>query len=291
MLLRSVLLRKVIGMSAIAHTAASQFRQRIRRTARRRLSFLSVPARKICQILDDRETIVYRGYPIPPRYLRSRMCGEAFRSDDFYLKSAVVEATRLSTRLGYTKSSRLVDVGCGLGRLATGMLEEFGEVAYFGLDANRQFIEWCRENIESHHPNFRFIHLDVKNQLYNPDGTLDGIDIKLPIASAAADIVYLWGVFTNMEPQHVEIYTSELSRIARKDGKIFLTAFVEEEVPNVSVNPAGYVPFGCTAPLSVVRYNKQWLFSLFSRHRMIVDEFRYHGGMFPKESEIYLTNP
>jgi SAM-dependent methyltransferase len=219
------------------------------------------------------------------------MGGEAFRSDDFYLKSAVVEATRLPARLGYTKSSRLVDVGCGLGRLATGMLEEPGEVAYFGLDANRQFIEWCRENIERHHPSFRFIHLDVKNQLYNPDGALDGNDIKLPIASAAADIVYMWGVFTNMEPEHVEIYTSELSRIARKNGKIFLTAFVEEGVPNVSFNPAGYVPYDCTLPLSVVRYNKQWLFSLFSRHRMIVDEFRYHGSMFPKQSEIYLTNP
>jgi hypothetical protein len=133
--------------------------------------------------------------------------------------------------------------------------------------------------------------LDVENQLFNPNGTLDGNDIKLPIPSAAADIVYLLGVFTNMKPEHVEIYTSELGRIVRKGGKLFLTAFVEEGVPDVSFNPAGYVPYDCKFPLNVVRYNKQWLFSLFSRHRMIVDEFRYHGAMFPKQSEIYLSNP
>jgi hypothetical protein len=91
-----------------------------------------------------------------------------------------------------------------------------------------------------------------------------------------------------MAPEHVEIYVSELSRITRGDGKVFLTAFVEEGVPKVSFNPTGYVPYDCTGPLVVVRYNKQWLFSLFSRHGMIIDDFRYHGGMFPKQSEIYL---
>jgi hypothetical protein len=87
----------------------------------------------------------------------------------------------------------------------------------------------------------------------------------------------------------VQIYVSELSRIARDGGKVFLTAFVEDDVPEVSFNPAGYVPYDCNAPLTVVRYNRQWLFSLFSRHGLMVDDFRYHGGMFPKQSEICLT--
>jgi len=214
--------------------------------------------------------------------------GEAFRSDEFYLQSAVVEATRLPARLGFSETSHLVDVGCGLGRLATGMLVEFGEIEYFGVDANKGFIEWCHENIERHHPSFRFLHFDVVNELYNPHGTLDGNGIQLPIASASADIVYMWGVFTNMTPEHVEIYTSELSRIVRSDGKLFLTVYVEDGVPNVSFNPTGYVPNECTSPLAVVRFSKQWLFSLFERNGLILDDFHYHGGMFPKQSEIYL---
>ncbi len=71
--------------------------------------------------------------------------------------------------------------------------------------------------------------------------------------------------------------------------RFFLTAFVEEGVPEVSFNPTGYVPFDCAMPLHVVRYEKRWLFSLFSQHKLAVDDFRYHGGMFPKQSEISLT--
>lgn len=265
--------------------------QRLRRLmqfARRRLKFLAVLARKIRGVRDE-EFVLYRGYLLPPRDLRGRMCGEAFRSDAFFLQSAVVEATRLPARLGYTRTSRLVDVGCGLGRLATGLLVEFGDVEYLGLDANRQFVEWCQEHIERHHPSFRFMHVDVVNENYNPNGTVDGDKIRLPVADSSADIVYMWGVFTNMAPEHVRIYVSELSRIARDGGKIFLTAFVEDDVPEVSFNPTAYVPYDCNAPLVVVRYNKQWLFPLFSRHGLTIDDFRYHGGMFPKQSEICLT--
>jgi ubiquinone/menaquinone biosynthesis C-methylase UbiE len=233
--------------------------------------------------------VFYRGYRLPPRELRGSMCGEAFRSEDFFLQSAVVEATRLPARLGYTAASRLVDVGCGLGRLATGMLVEFGEVEYFGLDANSKFVDWCRKHIEHHHPSYRFVHYDVVNEMYNPLGTVDGDSIRLPVVSGSADIVYMWGVFTNMGPEHVQIYLAELARIARNGGRIFLTAFVEDDVPEVSFNPAGYVPFDCSYPLTVVRYSKPYLFSLVTRFGLAVEDFRYHGGMFPKQSEIYLT--
>jgi ubiquinone/menaquinone biosynthesis C-methylase UbiE len=201
------------------------------------------------------------------------MCGEAFRSDSFFLQSAVVEATRFSARLGYTKGSRIVDVGCGLGRLATGMLVEFGEVQYLGIDANEDFVRWCREHIERYHP----------------AGTLDGSELRLPVNDTSADIVYLWGVFTNMVPEHVESYIGEIGRILRSRGRCFLTAFVENDVPKVTFNPTGYVPYDCDAPLVVVRFSRQWLFSIFQQHGLQVEDFRYHESMFPKQSEIYLA--
>ncbi len=45
------------------------------------------------------------------------------------------------------------------------------------------------------------------------------------------------------------IYVSEMSRIAREGSRIFLTAFVEENVPEVSFIPKGYVPYECVKPL------------------------------------------
>jgi SAM-dependent methyltransferase len=258
------------------------------------LGLLPARVRRLPQLIEDRADesrgyLLHRGYRLPPRSMRDRMCGEAFRSDEFFLQSGVVEATRFPARLGYTKSSRIVDIGAGLGRLATGMLVEFGDVQYLGIDANADFVRWCNENIERYHPTFRFVHLDMANELYNPEGSVHGSELRLPVDDTWADIVYLWGVFTNMRPEDVESYIGEIRRILRSQGRCFLTAFVEDDVTNGTVNPTGYVPFDINAPLVVVRFSRQWLFSIFEQHGLQIEDFRYHGGMFPKQSEIYLV--
>ena len=238
----------------------------------------------------DYTPVVHRGQPIPPLALRNHMCGEAFLSNDFYLQSAVVEATRLPAQLGFRPGSRVIDVGCGLGRLATGMIEELGEdVDYLGIEPNRPFYEWCRDNIEASHPAYRFVHVDVVSELYNPQGTVDGDALRLPVETDSVDIVYVWGVFTNIIPEHVETYVAEFRRVVRDGGRIFLTAYVEDDCPQVSFNPEGYVPFDYVVPLNVVRFNRAWVFSLFEKDDLEVVDFRYHGAMFPKQSEITLT--
>jgi hypothetical protein len=66
--------------------------------------------------------------------------------------------------------------------------------------------------------------------------------------------------------------------MTRDGGRVFLTAFVEEDVPDETVNPTDYVIYPCTSPLHVVRYSKQALFSIFEEHALGVDEFAHHGG-------------
>lgn len=129
----------------------------------------------------------------------------------------------------------------------------------------------------------------MANELYNPAGTLDGRKLRVPVDDASVDIVYVNAVFTNMVPEHVEAYIGEIGRILRPQGRCFLTAFVEDDVPNFTVNPTGYVPYDCNEPLLVVRFSRRWLFSTFQQHRLQVEDFRYHASMFPKQSEIYLT--
>jgi SAM-dependent methyltransferase len=248
-------------------------------------------ARMAAFVKPEANHVLYKGCVLPPKRLRTKMCGESYTSNEFFLASGIVEAQRLAVDLGYTPSSTLVDIGSGLGRLATGMLWEFGDdVNYLGLEANKTFFEWCRKNIESQHSSFRFKYVDVVNEVYNPNGKFDGDRIRLPVDNEQADIVYLWGVFTNMGLEHVRIYVSEISRIVRNGGRIFLTAFVEDNVPEVSVNPTDYNPFfDYRVPLQVVRYDRSQLFALFHSHGLTVQRFRYHGGSYPCQSEIYLT--
>ena len=211
------------------------------------------------------------------------------RDNDYYLKSGAAEARRLIERLGCTRDSQLVDIGCGAGRVAIGLVRELGQVRYCGLDAYEPAVEWCRRHIERHHPSFRFVHLDVENQRYNPTGAAITKDFKLPLADRQADIVYLWGLFTNMAPADMQVYVREISRIAKQGARVFLTAFVEDGVPAVSLNPQDYVNYACSGPLHVVRYERQFLFGIFAEHGLSLDGFDHQGGSDDKQSEIYLT--
>jgi SAM-dependent methyltransferase len=236
----------------------------------------------------ESDFVFYRGHRLPPKRMRAMMCGDAFQNEQFYFMSAVLEATKFTERLS-AKDALVVDIGSGLGRLATGLIAESSGVQYIGIDANQEFVRWCTENIESQHPNFRFVHLDMANDRYNPNGTLDGSALRLPVEDASADVVNLWGVFTNMVPEHVQAFVREIGRILRPHGQCFLTAFAEDDVPDVTLNPENYVPYAVDGPLTAVRYSKPWLISTFRQQGLEVEEFRHHGSMFPKQSEIYLV--
>ena len=87
------------------------------------------------------------------------------------------------------------------------------------------------------------------------------------------------------------IYVAETSRILREGGAVFLTAFVEEDVSSVSLNPecyTGYTNYECVGPLHVVRYEKNFLFSTFRQHGLNVQEYSHHVGRQCNQSEIYL---
>lgn len=118
---------------------------------------------------------------------------------------------------------------------------------------------------------------------------MDGDASRLPVDTGTADTVYVWGVFTNIMCEHAETCVPEFARIARPAGRAFLTAYVEPDCPVASYNLEDYVPFDHVAPLQVVRYNQDWLFSFFANSGLTIVDFPHHGGMFPKQSEIILA--
>jgi SAM-dependent methyltransferase len=249
-------------------------------------------ARKVWRTLYRKDYELYRGLRLPRKDLRGVMCGEAFCSNEFFHQSGIVEARRLVARLGYRPAAKVADIGSGLGRLATGMIWEFGEdVNYVGIEVRPEFVQWCQRHITTYHPKYTFVHADIVNERYNPHGSQRGAEsIRLPLTDADVDIAYLWGVFTNMGPEEVLIYISELGRILRPGGRAFLTVFAEPDAPEVSFNPPGYGPYEHDgSPLLVVRYNYQFLVAALARQGLQVDEFRHHGGGFPYQSEMYLT--
>lgn len=223
-----------------------------------------------------KDYVVYKGSRLPRP--EARLNREDQKNNGVYLESSIAEVRRLVERLDYSPNRLLVDVGCGQGRLPIGLLRQFENARYLGIDVSEPSIRWCRTNIEALHPAYRFQHIDLVNARYNPDGAPLVEEYQLPVADGEADIVYMWGVVTNMEPEHLDTYATETARILAPGGRLFLTANVEAGVPDVSINPSGYTSFACDSPLHIVRYERNYFIDVFLRAGMVLTDYLHHGA-------------
>ena len=220
-----------------------------------------------------RDHVTLEGTILPPREMRPG--GPAFSDDRYFLSSALAEADRLVSTLGLVKTTRVLDIGCGAGRLAIGILRQVGDIRmYHGVDVDERPVAWCQRYIERSHPSFRFALLDVENPRYNPSGRPLTSGFRFPFPGQSFDIVYLYSVFSHMLEKDVRLYLNEFRRLLASSGKMFFTAFAEKHVPNVSVNPDGYRR-EWSGPLHCVRYDMEFLRSLLSDAGFAVDRFDY----------------
>jgi 2-polyprenyl-3-methyl-5-hydroxy-6-metoxy-1,4-benzoquinol methylase len=89
------------------------------------------------------------GRPIPPASIR--LGGPNFTDDADYLRSGAADVQRLVDDTGLNADSRVLDIGCGVGRLATGLAGEFAGLRnYTGVDVDRGRILWCRKNLRAY---------------------------------------------------------------------------------------------------------------------------------------------
>jgi hypothetical protein len=85
----------------------------------------------------------------------------------------------------------------------------------------------------------------------------------------------------------VGVYLAEFSRLLRSDGKVFLTAFLEEGVPDAMENPPNY-RMKWNGPLHCVRFNMSFFTRLVRDAGLRVSEFEY-GRETDGQSAVYLS--
>lgn len=226
------------------------------------------------------DSVSYDGVLLPPKNLRP--CGTNFRDDRYYLESAKTEADRLVEHVGLSQDSSLLDVGCGPGRLAIGIIQRVGEIEkYRGVDVSEEFVRWGQRHITAEHPNFQFVHIDVENRRYNPRGKGRDREFVFPFKDEEFDILTLYSVFTHMLTDGVRSYLKDFRRILKPEGRIFLTAFVEDGVPDVEENPEGYLGREWKGDLHCIRYNREFFEKLLEENGFRLD--RLDSGRGKKE--------
>lgn len=128
----------------------------------------------------------------------------------------------ISSVADLSPSSHVLDVGCGMGKLAFAMRDFLdANGGYEGFDIVPEGIEWCKEHIVGPYDNIHFTLADVYNKEYNPKGSTQPADYRFPYDDETFDVAVLISVFTHMLPADFDRYVGEIARVLKKNGRIF----------------------------------------------------------------------
>ena len=139
---------------------------------------------------------------------------------------ALVKA--LEEEAGLTSSSRVLDIGCGYGRLAAAMPDYLdANGSYDGLDIVPDAIRWCEANITSPLGNIRFKLANVFNKEYSQNGTVNAAEYRLPFAmmafqAPAAGEPMRWGINVYRSNPHTGEVSNWSPRMASLAGVVSL---------------------------------------------------------------------
>ncbi|WP_250125046.1 class I SAM-dependent methyltransferase [Chroococcidiopsis sp. CCMEE 29] len=193
-------------------------------------------------------------------------------------------------------NEKVLDVGCGCGRIAvplTEYLEDGG--SYEGFDITTDEVNWCRENISTKYPNFRFHRANIYSKHYNPNGKVTASEYKFPYEDMSFDFVFLTSVFTHILPQELENYLSEIVRVLKRGGKCLISFFLlNPESLKYSNENLGILDFkydfeyyrllNPDVPEFAVAYKESFIQSLYEKHQLkIMEPIRYGSWCGRKE--------
>lgn len=206
--------------------------------------------------------------PLPPAAMR--FMGE---SDERFLATGTESVADLRDVVALGDAERVLDVGCGYGRLAHALLRDDGFAGtYLGLDILPGPIAWCQEELAARSGGrFSFRQIDVANERYRPEGGTPPERAELGVEPGGFDVVALISVFTHLDPPAVERYLHETAAALAPGGRAFFSAFLlnrswrelEEAGRSPIPMPHKLTPF-CRYkdpddPLHAIGYKPAWL--------------------------------
>lgn len=234
--------------------------------------------------------------PTPPQNLRfMETTEEKFISDGDTMLGWLRKHT------SFHENSRILDIGSGYGRLAHALLRSGGfSGEYVGMDILPKHIAWCNENLGSltQYPGtYKFHHLDIKNERYNPTGKLSVEDFQLDVQPC--DVVVLTSVFTHMYIEDIRAYLVKIRNALNPAGEIFATTFMLNEAQahyerlGRSRYPMTYKHtdharyFNEESPLLAIGHEETFLKSAFLQSGLDIHKILYGGWCGRSGSEIF----
>ena len=190
---------------------------------------------------------------------------------------------------GLRPHERVLDVGCGTGRLARPLTRYLKSGSYDGIDIVAPSIKWCQKTYTIRYPNFHFHFTDIYNKAYNPTGRYQASEYRFPFENSSFDLVFLPSVFTHMLPRDMENYLSEMTRVLKQGGRCLITYFlltpdslelIERKVSSIAFR---FELQGCRVenkdiPEAAVAYDESSIRELYQKYKMHISEPIHHGS-------------
>lgn len=208
--------------------------------------------------------------PLPP----SNLLAGVGQGDFWEIGRATVDLIRRT--VGLTACERVLDVGCGLGRIAWPLSRQLGRRArYIGMDASRLYVDWCRHHL-GHDRRLTFTHVDVRSRVYNPTGTIPASECVFEWPDASFDLVVATSLFTHLEPNATERFLAEIARVLSPTGRLFATFFVLDPLGRTAIARGATFPtfehmipqgrlHDPARPEAAIAFHPEWLHEALSR--------------------------
>ena len=176
----------------------------------------------------ERKAQVLERIDIPERFNRNEPSTAALGAENTG-QTLIGLATR---EVGWQSlaGSDILDVGCGVRFTQTIVNRSIPIGSYTGIEVSREIVDYLKGAVEARDNRFRFAHWDVRNQMYNRQGTVALRDIdRLPV-EGNFDLIWLFSVFTHLSPSDAEAMLRLLRRAIRPHGKLFFSAFIDPDL-------------------------------------------------------------
>jgi SAM-dependent methyltransferase len=180
--------------------------------------------------IDIFETLTNKNKNVPKK-------GDIFIGSGDFIAQGKQHLDLLKTYGDLKSENDVLDIGSGIGRSAYALKTFLNEKAsYEGFDIVEKGVIWCQKNITTQYPNFNFTYTPLNNDLYYLSNKKAEL-FRFPYSDNKFDLVFLFSVFTHMQPAEVQNYLNEINRVLKPNGKCVSTFFVynfenEHEISN-----------------------------------------------------------
>lgn len=131
---------------------------------------------------------------------------------------------------GHRYSDRILDIGCGAGRVAWPLSLNVGSRgSYLGFDVVPQYVDWCRNELRLDPARFAFEHHVVHSTSYNTEAETAPENFRFPWPEASFDLVIATSLFTHLLPAATEHYLAEARRMLKPKGRLFASFFLVDK--------------------------------------------------------------